>query len=115
MTIPHSILASMNRLAQDITGIRTAVTMKRELEAHRERERSLSGQSHHEEDEKAREIMDSFQEHVGPSLSNLAVSVPQVVSDGGTDKLCCRMWREITFVPCVLHFCRLELDQSRAR
>jgi hypothetical protein len=73
----------MNRLAQDITGIRTAVTMKRELEDHRERERSFSGSDHAEEDENAREIMDSFQEHVGPSLTALAVRkfsyIPHIV------------------------------------
>lgn len=63
----------MHRLAQDITGIRTAVTMKRELESHRARERSVSILGNLEEDENAEEIMDSFQEHVGPSLSALAV------------------------------------------
>lgn len=66
----------MNRLAQDITGIRTAVTMKRELDAHRERERSISVSGKPEEDDNAHEIMDSFQEHVGPSLNALAVSTP---------------------------------------
>lgn len=63
----------MNRLAQDITGLRTAVTMKRELEAHRQRERSTHDGASTDDDDHALEIMESFQEHVGPSLSSLAV------------------------------------------
>jgi hypothetical protein len=67
----------MNRLAQHITGLRTAVTMKRELENYRKEERRrtrTSDDSGQEADvDNALEIMDTFEEHVGPSLMALAV------------------------------------------
>lgn len=71
----------MNKLAQHLNGVRTAVTMERELDAFRfsqarkHREQCSSSRSTDNSQPTDGEIMDSFQEHVGPSLRTLAVSV----------------------------------------
>lgn len=105
----------MNRLAQDINGIRTAFTMKRELDAHRERERSLSVSGKLEEDDNAREIMDSFQEHVGPSLNALAVSTsPASRRSILNTHVNCRMWHGTICESSECHFSVVELEQNWA-
>lgn len=73
----------MNRLAQHINGIKTAVTMKRELETFREAQRHAShdgstaesaSQASPNDVGSALEIMDDFTDDVGPSLYVLMVS-----------------------------------------
>jgi hypothetical protein len=79
ITSMYRVVASMNRLAQHLSGVRTAVTMERELDAFRSqqaRERSNARTASEMTDEHAEgEIMETFQEHVGPSLRTLAVSL----------------------------------------
>lgn len=67
----------MNRLAQHLNGVRTSVTMERDLDAYRNEQARKHGQpcsgSGPIGDGRDGEIMDTFQEHVGPSLRTLAV------------------------------------------
>lgn len=67
----------MNKLAQHLSGVRTAVTMERELDAFRlqqARDQKARQASLDTAEPAEGEIMDNFQEHVGPSLRALAVS-----------------------------------------
>lgn len=85
MTNYDQIVASMNRLAQHLTGVRSAVIMERELDVFRdqqahERKRSQLGSEIDTEQKMGTEgdndIMATFQQHVGPSLRTLGASRP---------------------------------------
>lgn len=69
----------MNRLAQHLTGLRSAANIERDLDAARIRRAetanasSKGGLAASEEDVP---VMDAFVQHVGPSLLHLSVGPP---------------------------------------
>lgn len=83
------IVASMNRLAQHLTGVRSAVIMERELDVFRDQQaRERKGSQMSDENTKEQkmhaegdnDIMATFQQHVGPSLRTLGVREPSRTS-----------------------------------
>lgn len=74
------VVTSMNKLAQHLTGLRTAVTMERELDAH------ASATSHSHNDLKTNaprdhSIMNVFQEEVGPALRGLSSTLKKALRE----------------------------------
>ena len=70
----------MNKLAQHLTGVRTAVTMERELDAHN----SATVYAHGDRKSGAprdHSIMDVFQEEVGPALRGLSATLKKALRE----------------------------------